>query len=154
MIRTRLIFIILAVSAAAFGWQTLQPVAPAEGIRLSFPLDGTRMSMVPPRGARLIEGDPVQVVLGATTRTPHVMELSGGNPQHTHPDSTRLANGRLHYTIEDHEGGSGGAYATLSGDIQLDDTDITIGVTCTAQSEFTPDPRWCLPYLASLRPGR
>ncbi len=153
MIRTRLIFIILAVSAA-FGWQALQPVAAAEGIRLSFPLGDARMSMVPPRGARLIEGDPVQVVLGAATRTPHVMELGRGDPESTHPDSTRLANGRLHYTVEDHEGGSGGAYAILSGDIRLTGTDITVGVTCTAQSEFTPDPRWCLPYLASLRPGR
>ncbi len=55
------------------------------------------------------------------------------------------------YTLQTHEGGSGGAESVLAGDLQVGAR--RFAVTCHDQAEWpaSADATWCLAYLATMR---
>ena len=81
------------------------------------------------------------------------MELCSSSPSaaHTYGRRQKLANGALlRYSIEsDLGGGSGGSEAELAGRLNL--SGRVLAIVCRHQSEWNPDPSWCINYLGYLK---
>lgn len=78
-----------------------------------------------------------------------LLAMKAFGPDVTLDRELRLANGAtLRYTVYRNPNatwGSGGPEADLYGVIEQDG--LTIHVSCSDQSDWGPDPRWCIPYL-------
>ncbi len=97
--------------------------------------------------------DRLELILRPETRSPSTLTLQ----RCTQEEDAALrreatANvGPLAYRLERHEGGSGGAEASLLGAYTLGKQSWK--VECHVQSEFPlPAGDWCLPYLLTLEP--
>lgn len=86
-------------------------------------------------------------------RQPRQIELTVGDAPcvpKTCSKSARMRNGvELQYRTELNSGGSGGAEANLIG--VLSSRHGFLNIHCHTQSEFGPNPEWCMRYLRQLR---
>lgn len=85
-------------------------------------------------------------------RQPRQIDLiRSGDPclRETCPNASRFRNGaRLSFRTESNEGGSGGAEAYLTGALGFGDRKLS--VLCRTQSEFGPNPEWCIHHLRNM----
>lgn len=124
--------------------------------RVDFAIDSVSYQIMVPMAARL-DGNArpgcVMVWHPRSNRQMTFMELCSSSlpAAHTYARQLKLTNGAiLHYSIESGlGGGSGGSEAELAG--QLDLNGRVLAIVCRHQSEWNPDPSWCINYLGYLK---
>jgi hypothetical protein len=143
-------------SAVACHAQTAAPSQPEVAlVRTTFTLGAAVFTIFLPQAA-VVEGTAipgkVYIDFRKNTRDQQMIVLTAAlrNSDARYDQKTRLrSGGQLQYrTDEDTGGGSSGAIAELSG--QLEIVGLGISVMCTDQDKFYPKSEWCLPYLDRL----
>lgn len=151
----RRVILCLAVAPALAGYGcdgTAEAPERADEICLSVAVGPLQLAVpLPKQSTADIGGGVVRITTNPGRRQVRDLTLAiAGKPEAGLGHARHLASGfRLDYRVdEDAGGGSGGAEATLVGVIDLGPAATQrLAVTCGDQSEFTPDPTWCLELL-------
>ncbi len=137
-------------------WQTAAAQSDQPLVTREFTLGGLAFAVeIPEAYAKRVRVQSGRVVFdfGKNMRLQRLLIVSREPLQASGPlgPKRKLSSGAmLSYRLEDDSGGgSGGPIAEINGTLEVGDA--ALSVTCTDQSEWSRDPEWCLPILATVR---